>query len=129
VGPDASAASPERLLGAAAAVATDGRSGYGGLPAKRYAREPAGPGASGGGAALRLPGVRLVFGLAERWLLGTHHGAVGRKHPPAYLDEHLSRFNRRTAKRVSHGFARLVERAVRTRPAAYRAIVAAAASA
>ena len=60
---------------------------------------------------------------APRWL-GTHHGAVSRKHLPAYLDEYVFRFNRRTAKRVSHGFARLVEQAVRTRPVTYRAIVA-----
>jgi len=61
--------------------------------------------------------------------LGTHHGAVSKKHLPAYLDEYVFRFNRRTAKRISHGFARLVEQAVRTRPVTYRAIVAAAASA
>ncbi len=61
--------------------------------------------------------------------MGTHHGAVSRKHLSAYLDEYVFRFNRRTAKRVSHGFARLVEQAVRTRPTTYRAIVAATASA
>jgi transposase-like protein len=131
--PDASAASLEGFLGAAvaapAAVATDGWSGYAGLPAKGYAHEPADLGASGGEAALRLPGIHLVFGLAKRWLLGTHHGAVSRKHLPAYLDEYVFRFNRRTARSISHGFARLVEQAVRTKPATYRAIVAATGSA
>jgi len=34
------------------------------------------------------------------------------------------RCNRRTAKRISHGFARLIEHAVLTKPAPYRAIVA-----
>jgi transposase-like protein len=129
--PDASAASLEGFLGAAvatpAAVATDGWGGYAGLPAKGYGHEPADPGACD--AALRLPGIHLVFGLAKRWLLGTRHGAVSRKHLPAYLDEYVFRFNRRTAKRVSHGFARLVEQAVRTKPATYRAIVAATAAA
>jgi transposase-like protein len=128
--PDASAASLEGFLGAAvatpAAVATDGWSGYAGLPAKGYDHEPVNLGASGSGAALRLPGIHLVFGLTKRWLLGTHHGAVSSKHLPAYLDEYVFRFNRRTAKRISHGFARLVEQAVRTKPATYRAIVAAA---
>src|ERR687884_1991063 len=131
--PDASAASLEGFLGAAvavpAAVATDGRGCYAGLPAEGYGHEPVGPGAAGTDAARRLPGIHLVFGLAKRWLLGTHHGAVSKKHLPAYLDEDVFRFNRRTAKRVSHGFARLVEQAVRTRPTTYRAIVAAAASA
>jgi transposase-like protein len=131
--PDASAASLEGFLGAAvatpAAVATDGWGGYAGLPAKGYHHEPVDLGASGGDAVLRLPGIHLVFGLAKRWLLGTHHGAVSKKHLPAYLDEYVFRFNRRTAKRISHGFARLIEQAVRTKPATYRAIVAATASA
>src|SRR5690349_7383945 len=131
--PDASAASLEGFLGAAvatpAAVATDGWAGYAGLPAEGYAHEPIDPGASGGGPALRLPGIHLVFGLAKRWLLGTHHGAVSPKHLPAYLDEYVFRFNRRTARSISHGFARLVEQAVRTKPATYRAIVAATGSA
>ena len=84
--PDASAASLEGFLGAAVAtptaVATDGWSGYAGLAAEGYAHEPVDPGASG--AALRLPGIHLVFGLVKRWLLGTHHGAVSKKHLPAY---------------------------------------------
>src|SRR5919202_4003937 len=95
--PDASAASLEGFLGAAvaapAAVATDGWGGYAGLPAKGYAHEPVDPGVPE--AALRLPGIHLVFGLAKRWLLGTHHGAVSTKHLPAYLDEYVFRFNRR----------------------------------
>src|SRR3954468_2428263 len=127
------AGSLEGFLGAAvatpAAVATDGWAGYAGLPAEGYAHEPIDPGASGGDAALRLPGIPLVFGLAKRWLLGTHHGAVSPKHLPAYLDEYVFRFNRRTARSISHGFARLVEQAVRTKPATYRAIVAVTGSA
>ena len=50
---------------------------------------------------------------------------MSEKHLPAYLDEYVFRFNRRTAKRVSHGFARLIEHAVRIKPSTYRAIVAA----
>jgi hypothetical protein len=34
---------------------------------------------SWGKADKRLAAVHLVFGLAERWLLGTHHGVVGGK--------------------------------------------------
>src|SRR4051794_3847712 len=127
--PDASAASLEGFLAAnvakPATVATDGWRGYLGLPAGGYDHEPVSSSASRGDAALRLPGIHLVFGLAKRWLLGTHHGAVGEKHLPAYLDEYVFRFNRRTAKRVSHGFARLIEHAVRIKPSTYRAIVAA----
>ena len=39
------------------------------------------PCASWGDAALRLPAIHLVFGLAKRWLLGTHHGAVSAQAP------------------------------------------------
>ena len=77
---------------------------------------------------MRLPAIHLVFGLAKRWLLGTHHGAVSKKHLPAYLDEFVFRFNRRTAKNLSHRFARVIQQAVRTRPVTYHTIVAAAAS-
>ena len=36
----------------------------------------------------------------------------------------LPTFNRRTATLVSHGFARLIEQAVKTRPTTYREIIA-----
>src|SRR4051812_42973309 len=126
--PDASAASLEGFLAAnvakPATVATDGWRGYLGLPADGYDHEPVSSSASRGDAALRLPGIHLVFGLAKRWLLGTHHGAVSGKHLPAYLDEYVFRFNRRTARSISHRFARLLEQATLTPPATYRAIVA-----
>src|SRR5436305_8739366 len=126
---DASAASLDAFLAAnvatPATVATDGWRGYLGLPAEGYDHEPINLDASRGDAALRLPGIHLVLGLVKRWLLGTHHGAVSEKHLPAYLDEYVFRFNRRPAKRVSHGFARLIEHAVRIKPSTYRAIVAA----
>jgi len=126
---DASAESLEAFLAAhvakPATVTTDGWRGYLGLPAKGYDHEPIDLGATWGDAALRLPGIHLVFGLVKRWLLGTHHGAVSEKHLPAYLDEYVFRFNRRTANLVSHGFARLIEHAVQIKPSTYRAIVAA----
>jgi transposase-like protein len=89
--PDASAKSLEDFLAAhvakPATVATDGWRGYVGLAAAGYTHEPISLHASWGDAALRLPGIHLVFALAKRWLLGTHHGAVSKKHLPAYLDE------------------------------------------
>ena len=72
----------------------------------------AGPGAT---RRCACPRIHLVFGLAKRWLLGTHHGAVSTKHLQAYLDEYVFRFNRRTAKSISHRFARL-HRAGRPHP-------------
>ncbi len=125
---DASAASLEGFLDAnvlkSATVTTDGWSGYGGLEAKGYSHEAIAVSAGWGDAALRLPAIHLVFSHVKRWLLGTHHGAVGRKHLQAYLDEYVFRFNRRTAKAISHGFARIVEQAVATPPTTYRALVA-----
>src|SRR3954465_10152403 len=126
---DASAASLDAFLAAhvarPATVTTAGGRGSPALRGEGYAPEPVSSSASRGDAALRLPGIHLVFSLVKRWLLGTPHGAVSEKHLPAYLDEDVFRFNRRTAKRVSHGFARLIEQAVKTRPSTYRAIVAA----
>ena len=125
---DVSARSLEGFLGQnvakPAAVATDGWSGYAGLDAAGYTHEPLNLSTAWGDAALRLPAIHLVFGLAKRWLLGTHHGAVGKKHLPAYLDEFVFRCNRRTAKNLSHRFGRVIEHAVRIEPTTYRALVA-----
>ena len=76
-----------------------------------------------GDASLRLPAIHLVFSLAKRWLLGTHHGAVRPKHLQRYLDEFVFRFNRRKARAISHGFARTIQHAVKTPPTTYRGIV------
>jgi transposase-like protein len=93
--PDASAQSLHGFLAAniapPATIATDGWSGYAGLAAKSYGHEPINLARSWGDAALRLPAIHLVFGLAKRWLLGTHHGAVRPKHLQAYLDEYVFR--------------------------------------
>jgi transposase-like protein len=124
---DVSARSLEGFLGQnvarPATVATDGWSGYRGLAAAGYGHEPLNLSASWGDAALRLPAIHLVFGLAKRWLLGTHHGAVSTKHLPAYLDEFVFRFNRRTAKSISHRFARVIEHAVQIQPTTYSTLV------
>ena len=130
---DASAASLQGFLDANTAkpvtVATDGWAGYRDLASRGYDHEPVNLSASWGDASLRLPGIHLVFGLAKRWLLGTHHGAVRPKHLQAYLDEYVFRFNRRTATSIGHRFARLIEQAVLTPPAGYRGIVAQTAAA
>jgi hypothetical protein len=57
--------------------------------------------------------------------LGTRHGAVSAKYLQRYLDEYVFRFNRRRAKNPAHGFARVLQHAVRITPATHRAIVAA----
>jgi transposase-like protein len=126
--PDASARSLEAFLAGnvapPAAVTTDGWPGYAALGEAGYDHQPINLATGWGDAVLRLPAIHLVFGLAKRWLLGTHHGAVSKKYLQAYLDEYVFRFNRRTAKRIGHRFARLIEQAVLTPPASYRTIIA-----
>ena len=111
-----------------AAITTDGWRGYGGLEAAGYDHHAIDLARSWGEADQRLPAVHLVFGLAKRWLLGTHHGAVGAKYLQRYLDEFVFRFNRRRAKSPAHGFARVLQHAVRIPPATHLEIVAAGAT-
>lgn len=70
-----------------------------------------------------LPGVHRVASLLQRWLLGTHHGAVHAGHLDYYLDEFVFRFNRRTSRSRGLLFYRLVEQAVATAPVTYEKIV------
>src|SRR3954462_3252521 len=118
--PDASAASLEGFLAAhVAEPATggpDGWRGYLGLPAEGYDHEPVNISASRGDAALRLPGIHLAFSLVKRWLLGTHHGAVGKHPPPPYRGDRAFRYNPRPPKRTRRASPRLVEHAVRIEP-------------
>ena len=70
-----------------------------------------------------LPHVHRIASLLKRWLLGTHQGAVSRKHLDAYLEEFTFRFNRRTSTYRGQLFVRLIENAVRVGPVTYRAVV------
>jgi transposase-like protein/Zn ribbon nucleic-acid-binding protein len=56
-----------------------------------------------------LPNVHRIISLLKRWLLGTHQGAVRRKHLQAYLDEYVFRFNRRKSAQRGLLFYRLLE--------------------
>lgn len=49
-----------------------------------------------------------IAALANRWLLGTHQGAVDRQHLPGYLNEFVFWFNRRTARKRGLVFMRVV---------------------
>jgi transposase-like protein len=70
-----------------------------------------------------LPRVHRVFSLVKRWLIGTHHGSVSRKHLHAYLEEYSFRFNRRKAKNITHVFQRLAEGLVREQCLPYWKII------
>ena len=70
-----------------------------------------------------MPGVHRVAALLQRWLLGTHQGAVQPEQLAYYLDEFAFRFNRRTSRLHGLLFYRLLEQAVLSKPVTYRDIV------
>ena len=71
-----------------------------------------------------FPRVHRVAALLKRWLLGTHQGAVGKRHLNYYLDEFTFRFNRRTSRSRGLLFYRLLQQAVVTAPAPESALIA-----
>lgn len=74
-------------------------------------------------AHVSMPGVHRVAALLQRWLLGTHQGAVRGAQLDHYLEEFTFRFNRRTSRSRGLLFYRLLEQAVATPPVTYRHIV------
>lgn len=64
-----------------------------------------------------------VVGLLERWLLGTHQGAVRERHLQAYLDEFIFRFNRRRATHRTLLFQRLAEQVITQKARPYWKII------
>lgn len=69
-----------------------------------------------------LPNCHLVASLLQRWLLGTHQGAVSHEHLDYYLDEFTFRFNRRTSTHRGKLFYRLLQNAVKIEPTTYKQI-------
>jgi transposase-like protein len=64
-----------------------------------------------------------TISLLKRWLLGTHAGAVGRKHLQAYLDEYAFRHNRRRTNGVGRIAARVIEQLVTRQPLTMRSLI------
>lgn len=125
--PDASAASLHPFVRDAVApgnlVRTDGWDGYAGLAALGYRHKIKPLRGRPGAAARLLPRVHRVMALLQRWLLGTHQGAVRPEHLDYYLDEFTFRFNRRTSRSRGKLFYRLVQQAVAVDPVPYAALV------
>jgi transposase-like protein len=63
-----------------------------------------------------LPLVHRVASLLQRWMLGTHQGAIRPSHLDYYLDEFTFRFNRRTSRSRGKLFYRLAQHAVAIEP-------------
>lgn len=97
-------------------VITDGWLGYAPLKKENYKHVIQNIHRSEKKASDLLPHVHLVVSLIKRWLMGTHQGAVSRKHLAGYLDEYAFRFNRRLSTHRGKLFYRLMQQAVSTKP-------------
>jgi transposase-like protein len=109
----------EEAVEPGAMVRTDGWNASSGLPDHGYPHET---------VFLQddvtlLPRVHRVASLLQRWLLGTHQGAVRHEHLDYYLDEFTFRFNRRTSRHRGKLFYRLVQQAVAVDPVPYEDLI------
>jgi transposase-like protein len=104
-------------------VHTDGWQGYLGMERSGFMHMREFVQGSGYEAHEVLPAVHRVFSLLKRWMLGTHQGAISRKHLQRYLSEFEFRFNRRASHAPTHLFQRLMEGAVRHGHCPYEVIV------
>ncbi len=125
---DASATSLEPFIQASvehgATIHTDGWKGYNGVAALGYVHQVTNIKQTGEKAHESMPRVHRVASLLKRWLLGTHQGAVSKKHLDYYLDEFTFRFNRRTSRARGLLFYRLLQQAVQVDPVPYKRLVA-----
>ena len=104
-----------------AQVLTDGWEGYSSLVAAGYRHEVVRATAIVGENL--LPRANRVASLLQRWLLGTHQGAVAHSHLDYYLDEFTFRFNRRRSRSRGLLFYRLVGQALALAPVHCRQLV------
>lgn len=95
-------------------VLTDDWDGYGGLTKAGYDRQVVRKSAVVGKNL--LPRANRVASLLQRWLLGTHQGAVAHSHLDYYLDEFVFRFNRRRSRSRGLLFYRLIEQSLMIAP-------------
>jgi transposase-like protein len=106
------------------AIHTDGWSGYDLLASQGYAHQVTKlKGKPADAAVVLLPRVHRVASLLQRWLLGTHQGAVSGDHLAYYLDEFTFRFNRRTSASRGKVFYRLVQQVVQVPPQPYKTLI------
>jgi transposase-like protein len=104
-------------------IHTDGWPGYGPVAKNGYQHDVTILKGNKQTASQLMPRVHRVISLLKRWLLGTHQGAVSRKHLDYYLDEFTFRFNRRNSTSRGKLFYRLAQQAVMVDPTTYDQIV------
>ena len=112
------------VVQAGATVHTDGSAAYRSLKDQGYGHQRTVMLGSETPAHISMPGVHRVASLIQRWLLGTHQGAVQPAKLDHYLDEFVFRFNRRKSSSRGMLFYRLLEQAVVTAPVTYKQVVA-----
>ena len=105
-----------------AEVRTDGWQGYFDVGRHPFTHVVTNASASGDPAHEAMPHVHRVASLVQRWLLGTHQGAISHDQLDYYLDEFTFRFNRRRSRHRGLLFYRLLEGAVGTAPHPYKAL-------
>jgi transposase-like protein len=105
-------------------VRTDGWQGYFDIGRYRFSHVVTNVSASGDRAHVALPDVHLVSSLLQRWILGTHQGAISHAQLDYYLDEFTFRFNRRRARHRGLLFYRLLEGALAAGPHPYATLIA-----
>ena len=106
-----------------AQVRTDGSAAYRSLTELGYIHHRTVMLGSTVPAQVSMAGAHRVASLVQRWILGTHHGAVQPEHLDAYLDEFVFRFNRRMSRSRGMLFYRLLQQAVLTAPVTYQNVV------
>jgi transposase-like protein len=105
-------------------VHTDGSSAYRSLTERGYDHRPSLLLAAPRHRAHELlPGVHRVASLLQRWIRGTHHGAVQPGYLDDYLDEFAFRFNPRSSRSRGLLFHRLMQQALMTDPVIYTNII------
>jgi ISXO2-like transposase domain len=97
-------------------VRTDAWTGYDEVGRYRFDHVVTNMSSSGDPAHVALAYVHLVASLLNRWILGTHQGAISHTQLDYYLDEFTFRLNRRRARDRGLLFYRLVEGAIATEP-------------
>jgi transposase-like protein len=111
----------EEVIEPGTQVLTDGWDGYGTLAAAGFRHQVVRTTAVVGENL--LPRANRVASLLQRWLLGTHQGAVAHSHLDYYLDEFTFRFNRRRSRFRGLLFYRLIEQALTVGPVRCRQLV------
>lgn len=101
-------------------IETDGWSGYCGIDSLGYVHHVVRDTPEVGEHP--LPRCHRVASLLQRWLLGTHQGAVRPGHLDYYLDEYTFRFNRCTSASRGKLFYRLAQQAVAVDPVPEKAL-------